>query len=216
MVRNPAGVSGWPRCGPLATTNNTLTSVSGRSASRYVCTQPATSLSIGVLRSRPPLPVTRAQPRAMSTLPIVSAKTSALRSPENSIRPAIALSRQVRSLARKTVTSAPSRPRGSGRGCRTRKAERGCGRARCPSRPSRWEALTRRPAGPRGIGLVASGSRITRKPNRTLTAASRRLTVAGANPWQEARNRSNAAESTRSIGSSCSRSQRQNASRSNA
>ncbi len=34
MVRNPAGVRGWPRLAPLATTNNREHSVSGLSASR--------------------------------------------------------------------------------------------------------------------------------------------------------------------------------------
>jgi hypothetical protein len=61
----------------------------------------------------------------MSTSATFKASTSAERSPENSISPAIALSRQVRKLDKNAVTSARSRPRGSRRGCRTRNAERG-------------------------------------------------------------------------------------------
>ena len=152
----------------------------------------------------------------MSTSATARASTSADRSPENSISPAIALSRQVRRLAKNAVTSARSSPRGSRRGWRARSGDRGCGRARCPSSPSRCAGFTRRAAAPCGIGLVAAGSRIARNANRPLSAAIRRFTVDGASPAQEARNRSSVAVSTASIRRSCSLSQRQNASRSNA
>ena len=78
----------------------------------------------------------------------------------------------------------PRRPgRGAAaRGSRTRNADRGCGRARCPSSPSRCPGATRRAAAPVGIGFGAVGSRIARNANSPLTAASRRFTVAAANP----------------------------------
>jgi hypothetical protein len=88
-----------------------------------------------------------------------------------------------------------------------------------------------------GIGFGAAGSRIARNANSPLTAASRRFTVAAANPSrappagiaatlapprgalalrQAARNRSRTSESIWSSRRSCPASQRSNASRSNA
>ena len=118
----------------------------------------------------------------MSTSATVRARTSAERSPQNSINPAIARSRHERRLSSSADASPASRARGSRRGSRTRNADRGCGRARCPSSPSRCPGATRRAAAPLGIGFGAAGSRIARNANSPLTAASRRFTVAAANP----------------------------------
>ena len=116
----------------------------------------------------------------MSTSATARPSTSAERSPQNSISPAIARSRSVRKLASSAVVSARSRPRGSRRGSRTRSPERRFGLPRWASSPPRSPAAARRAAAPRGSGFGAAGSRIAQYPNRPATAASRRLMVAGA------------------------------------
>jgi hypothetical protein len=171
----------------------------------------------------------------MSTSATARARTSAERSPENSINPATARSRHERRLSSSADASAGASARGSRRDSRTRNGDRGCGRAKCPSSPSRCPGATRRAAAPVGIGFGTLGSRIARNANNPLTAANRRFTVAAANPSRRAstdasphapleglalrhepRNRSSTSASTWSSRRSCPASQRSNASRSNA
>ena len=111
-----------------------------------------------------------------------SASTSADRRPDSSISPAIALSRQLRKLSSRAVAWSASSPFGSRRGCLTRSFDAGRGAARCPSSPPRSARPACRRAAPLGTGLGVSGSRIARNSNIPEIAAIRRLTVAAAYP----------------------------------
>jgi hypothetical protein len=108
-------------------------------------------------------------------------RTSALRSPQYSIRPAIARSRHAWKLASSSAASRRSGARGSRRGSRRRSADRVFGRrATCASRPLRSPVDARLASRPFGTGLGASGSRMPRNANIPEIAISRWLIVAAA------------------------------------
>lgn len=177
MVRSPAGVNGWPRFGPLATSNKRGLEDSGRSVSRYVWIRPATSTSSGTRRSLAPLPSTRIHRAPMSISVTSRVSISPDRKPGSNLRPAIDRSHHVRRLESRSAVSRRSRDRGSRRGSRRRRADRRFGRTRWLSRPLRSSALTLRASRPLGIGLRRSGSRSARKVNSPVRAASRWLMV---------------------------------------
>ncbi len=178
-----------PRCGPLATRNNASAGRSpvarraGRSGSARRRRDP-TAPGVPCRPCRSPAP----SRRAMSTSPTCSPSTSAERSPENSISPAIARSRSVRKLASRAAVSARSKPRGNRRGSRTRRPRpaASAGSDAPAARPAATGRIGRPPPGPLGIGFTTAGSRIARKSNSPEIAASRRLIVDGAYPRRPA------------------------------
>ena len=117
----------------------------------------------------------------MSTSTTSRPSTSAERSPQYSISPAIARSRQVRKLASSSAASAWDNAVGSRRGSRSRSDERFFGRRTvCASIPLRSPDTRQRASRPFGTGLPASGSRIAANVNNPEIAASRRLIVVAA------------------------------------
>jgi hypothetical protein len=117
----------------------------------------------------------------MSTSATARASTSAERSPQYSINPATARSRQVRKLASSSAASAWDNARGRRRGSRSRSDERVFGlRTVCASIPLRSPGTRQRASRPFGTGLVRSGSRIAANVNKPEIAASRRLIVVAA------------------------------------
>lgn len=117
----------------------------------------------------------------MSTSATSRPSTSAERSPQYSINPAIARSRHVRKLAKSSAASDWDSAWGSRRGSRSRSDERFFGRRTvCASIPLRSPGTRQRASLPLGTGFVASGSRIATKVNKPEIAANRRLIVAAA------------------------------------
>ena len=144
---------------------------------------PATSTSSGTRRSLDPLPVTRSHRPPISTSVTSRASTSPARSPQYTISPAIARSRQVRRLPTSATTSSRSRALGRRWGSLSRNTDRRLGRrATCASRPLRSPADSLLASLPLGTGLVAWGLRIMRNSNSPEIAASRWLSVAAAYP----------------------------------
>ena len=143
----------------MATKNNVMVGDSGRSANRHVCSKPATSTSNGTRRSLSPLPTTRIQRRGMSMSRTCRASTSADRSPENNINPAIARSRFVRKLPSNAAVSARSSPRGSRRG-----SAAGTGTSVGPGAPATRPAVRSSTGGPPRSGAPGDQGRIPHRP----------------------------------------------------